>query len=302
MWVTAPLFLISNDIGTKIVTQLIIQSLLLSGLYALIAMGFMLIFSVGRVLNLAYGAYLMVGGYVYFYFSQTLGVPKVAAIFVAVMFGCLMGLLKYRLLVKPLKGDHVAIEISTLILAVVIQAGVVLMFGDSAKILLPIVPGVAQVAGASVTYNILFAAVTSWAILIGLYYFIRKSHIGRAMQAVSMDSKGAAISGVNPDGVNMITWGISGGLGALAGVFFASYTQLSPSMWVAPLIIAVAVVIVGGIGSIIGTLIVAHIIGTMEVVSVAVIAPELRGVFTMLLIIAVLLIRPQGLFGREEIS
>jgi branched-chain amino acid transport system permease protein len=169
-------------------------------------------------------------------------------------------------------------------------------------VLLPIVPGVLQIAGASVTYNILAAAIASWAILIALYVFIRKTHTGRAMQAVSMDKKGAAISGVNPDRINMITWGISGMLGAIAGVFFASYTQLSPSMWVAPLIIAIAVVIVGGIGSIIGTLVVAHIIGFMEVIAVALIAPELRGVFTMILIIAVLVIRPQGLFGREEIS
>jgi branched-chain amino acid transport system permease protein len=99
----------------------------------------------------------------------------------------------------------------------------------------------------------------------------------------------------------MITWGISGALGALGGVFFASYTQLSPSMWVAPLIIVVAVVIVGGIGSIMGTLIVAHIVGFMEVIVVALIAPELRGVFTMALIIGVLVLRPRGLFGREEL-
>lgn len=281
--------------------QIIVQGLLLSGLYALIAVGFTLIFSVGRILNLAYGAYLMIGGYVYFYFSQQLGLPVLAGVLLAAVVGCVAGLLKYQLLVRPLKGNHVAIEISTLILAVVLQAGIVLLFGDSAKVLLPIVPGVTQVAGASVTYNILAATIASWVILISLYLFIRKTHLGRAMQAVSMDKKGAAISGVNADRVNMITWGISGTLGAVAGVFFASYTQLSPSMWVAPLIIAVAVVIVGGIGSIIGTLIVAHIIGFMEIITVAVIAPELRGVFTMLLIIGVLVIRPQGLFGREEI-
>jgi len=281
--------------------QIIVQGLLLSGLYALIAVGFTLIFSVGRILNLAYGAYLMIGGYVYFYISQQLGLPVLAGVLLAAVVGCAAGLLKYQLLVRPLKGDHVAIEISTLILAVVLQAGIVLLFGDSAKVLLPIVPGVTQVAGASVTYNILAASIASWVILISLYLFIRKTHLGRAMQAVSMDKKGAAISGVNADRVNMITWGISGTLGAVAGVFFASYTQLSPSMWVAPLIIAVAVVIVGGIGSIIGTLIVAHIIGFMEIITVAVIAPELRGVFTMLLIIGVLVIRPQGLFGREEI-
>ena len=280
--------------------QILIQGLLLSGLYALIAMGFMLIFSIGRTLNLAYGAYLMVGGYVYFWLSQQLGLPKIVGIGGAVGIGVAMGLLKHRLIVKTLKGDHVAVEISTLILAVVLQAGVVLLFGDSSKILLPIVPGVVTVAGAQVTYNILTATVISWVVILALFVFIRRTHTGRAMQAVSMDAKGAAIAGVDPDRINLITWGISGALGALGGVFFASYTQLYPSMWVAPLIISVAVVIVGGIGSILGTLIVAHIVGFLEVIVVSVLAPELRGVFTMLLIIGVLVMRPQGLFGREE--
>lgn len=281
--------------------QILIQGLLLSGLYALIAVGFTLIFSVGRVLNLAYGAYLLVGGYAYFYFAQTLGLPKVAGVLLAGIFGCLLGLLKYQFLVRKLQGIHSAVEIATLILAVVLQSAVILIFGDSSKILLPIVPGVERVAGAAIPYSNLLAAVASWMILIGLYYFVRLTHIGRAMQAVSMDAKGAAISGIDSEQVNRITWGISGALGAIGGVFFASYTQLYPGMWVAPLIIAVAVVIVGGIGSIIGTLIVAHIVGFMEIIVSVWIAPELRGVATMVLIIGVLILRPQGLFGREEI-
>ena len=280
--------------------QIIIQGLLLSGLYALIAMGFMLIFSIGRTLNLAYGAYLMVGGYVYFWLSQQLGMPQVLGFIGAIFVGVLMGLLKHQFIVKPLKGDHVAVEISTLILAVVMQAGIVLVFGDSSKILLPIVPGVMRIAGATVTYSILTATIISWIIITILYLFVRRTHTGRAMQAVSMDKKGALISGIDSERINLITWGLSGGLGAIGGAFFASYTQLSPSMWVAPLIISVAIVIVGGIGSIIGTLIVAHIIGFLEVIVVSVWAPELRGVFTMLLIIAVLVMRPQGLFGRAE--
>ena len=281
-------------------TQILIQGLLLSGLYALIAMGFTLIFSIGRVLNLAYGAYLLIGGYTYFYFAQMLGMPKIAGVLLAAIVGCLMGLAKFRLIVKPLKGDHVAVEISTLILAVVLQAGVVLVFGDSSKILLPIIPGVNWATGTAIPYSNLVAAIASWVILISLYLFVRRTHTGRAMQAVSMDTKGAAISGIDADRINMITWGISGALGAIGGVFFASYTQLYPGMWVAPLIISVAVVIVGGIGSIIGTLIVAHIIGFMEI-GISVWNPELRGVFTMLLIIGVLILRPKGLFGREEL-
>ena len=281
--------------------EIIIQGVLLSGLYALIAVGFTLIFSVGRVLNLAYGSYIMVAGYIYFYFSQLLGLSPIIGVLLAGILGSCMGLIKYNLIVKPLKGDHIAVEISTLILAVVLQSTVILCFGNSAKILLPIIPGVIHIGNATVTFNVLAATIASWLILIGLYLFIKKTHIGRAMMAVSMDAKGASISGVDIDKINMITWGISGFLGAIAGVFFASYTQLSPTMWVAPLIIAIAIVIVGGIGSIIGTLVVAHIIGFMEIISVALISPQLRGVFTMLLIILVLVIRPKGLFGREEL-
>ena len=281
--------------------EILIQGLLLSGLYALIAVGFTLIFSVGRVLNLAYGSYIMIAGYVYFYFSQLLGLPPIVGLLLAGILGSCMGLLKYNLIVKPLKGDHIPVEISTLILAVILQSAIILYFGNSAKILLPIFQGVIHIGNATVTYNVLAASLVSWLILIVLFVFIRKTHVGRAMQAVSMDSKGASISGVNINKINMFTWGISGFLGAIAGVFFASYTQLSPSMWVAPLIIAIAIAIVGGIGSIIGTLVVAHIIGFMEIISVALISPQLRGVFTMLLVIIVLIIRPKGLFGREEL-
>ena len=282
-------------------TQIIIQGLLLSGLYALIAMGFTLIFSVGRVLNLAYGAYLMLGGYAFFFVSQELGAPKLIGVLAAGALGAALGAIKYYGIVRTLRGNHVAIEISTLILAVVVQAGVVLVFGDSSKILQPILPGVWQIGGASVTLNILTAAIASWVIIFGLWLFVTRTHTGRAMQAVSMDEKGAAISGVEPDRMNLIVWMLSGVMGAVAGVFFASYTQLYPGMWVAPLIISVAVVIVGGIGSIWGTLIVAHIIGFLEVISTAWIAAELRGVFTMALIILVLVIRPRGLFGRAEL-
>jgi len=286
---------------TQIFLQILIQGLLLSGLYALIAVGFTLIFSVGRVLNLAYGAYLMLGGYAFFWVSQTMGAPKLVGVAAAVALGALVGVLKYQGIVRRLKGNHVATEISLLILAVVIQAAVVLVFGDSSKILHPILSGVWRVAGAAVTLNMLTAAISSWVILTGLWLFVTRTHTGRALQAVSMDVKGAAISGIDPNRTNLITWGISGALGAVAGVFFASYTQLYPGMWVAPLIISIAVVIVGGIGSIWGTLVVAHIIGFMEVITTALIAAELRGVFTMVLIIVVLVLRPRGLFGRAEL-
>ena len=282
-------------------TSILVQGLALSGLYALVAVGFTMIFSVGRVLNLAHGVFLMLGGYAYYSAVQVLGISKAAGLVFAVLTGAAFGILAYAVLVRRLEDNPIAVEISTLILAVVIQALIVLVYTSAPKSMWPIVPGVLRFEGVFVSYNLLAAAAASWIVLGGLLVFVRRTRAGRAMRAVSMDRKGAVISGIDPHRTNLATWAISGALGALAGVFFATYTQLTPGMWVAPLIIAVAVVVVGGIGSIVGSLVVAHVIGFMETVTTTVIAAELRGVFTMVLVIAVLLIAPKGLFGREEL-
>ena len=281
--------------------QVIIQGFLLSGLYALIAVGFTMIFSVGRVLNLAYGVYIMLGGYVYYVAVQMLSLPKFPSFLLAGLAGIVFGVLTYLVLVKRLEKDPIAVEISTLILAVVMQAVIILIFSTAPRSMWPLVPGRFEVFGVSVLKNILFATAVSWVVLGSLMVFIHKTHIGRAIRAVSMDAKGAAVSGIDPHRINLVTWALSGVLGAIAGVFFATYTQLDPGMWVFPLITAVAVVIVGGIGSIIGSLIAAHIIGFMEVATTTWISADLRGVFTMALIIVVLIVAPKGLLGKAEL-
>ncbi len=281
--------------------QVIIQGFLLSGLYALIAVGFTMIFSVGRVLNLAYGVYIMLGGYVYYVAVQMLSLPKFPSFLLAGLAGIVFGVLTYLVLVKRLEKDPIAVEISTLILAVVMQAVIILIFSTAPRSMWPLIPGRLEVFGVSVLKNILFATAVSWVVLGSLMVFIHKTHIGRAIRAVSMDSKGAAVSGIDPQRISLVTWALSGVLGAIAGVFFATYTQLDPGMWVFPLITAVAVVIVGGIGSIIGSLIAAHIIGFMEVATTTWISADLRGVFTMLLIIVVLIVAPKGLLGKAEL-
>lgn len=281
--------------------QVIIQGFLLSGLYALIAVGFTMIFSVGRVLNLAYGVYIMLGGYVYYVAVQMLSLPKFPSFLLAGLAGIVFGVLTYLVLVKRFEKDPIAVEISTLILAVVMQAVIVLIFSTAPRSMWPLIPGRFEVFGVSILKNILFATAVSWVVLGSLMVFIHKTHIGRAIRAVSMDSKGAAVSGIDPQRISLVTWALSGVLGAIAGVFFATYTQLDPGMWVFPLITAVAVVIVGGIGSIIGSLIAAHIIGFMEVATTTWISADLRGVFTMALIIVVLIVAPKGLLGKAEL-
>lgn len=280
---------------------IIIQGFLLSGLYALIAVGFTMIFSVGRVLNLAYGVYIMLGGYVYYVLAQVLALPKIPSFLGAVLAGVAFGVLTYLFLVRRLEDNPIAVEISTLILAVVMQAVIILIFSPAPRSMWPLIPGVIHLFGVMISKNIFLAMIVSWLVLGALLVFVHKTQIGRAIRAVSMDTKGSLVSGIDPSRINIVTWALSGALGAIAGVFFATYTQLDPHMWVFPLITAVAVVIVGGIGSIMGSLVAAHIVGFLETITTSVIAPELRGVFTLLLIIVILIIVPKGLLGREEI-
>ncbi len=280
---------------------IIIQGFLISGLYALVAVGFTMIFSVGRILNLAYGVYIMLGGYAYYTLSQMLELSKVISLLGAIAVGIIFGIITYYGIVKRLLSNPIAVEISTLILAVVMQAVIILIYSPSPRAIWPIIAGISRVHGVIISWNIVFAMITSWVVLAGLLIFVRKTQLGRAILAVSMDTKGALLSGIDPERINILTWGLSGALGALAGVFFATYTQLDPTMWVSPLITAVAVVIIGGIGSIMGSLVAAHIVGFMETITTTMIAPELRGVFTLLLIIIILVVLPKGLFGKEEI-
>ncbi len=281
-------------------SAIIIQGFLISGLYALVAVGFTLIFSVGRVLNLAYGVYIMLGGYAYYTLAQVLELSKIVGLLGAILVGILFGIITYYVIVKRLLSNPIAVEISTLILAVVMQAVIVLIYSPAPRAIWPIVPGISRVHDVIISWNIVFAMLTSWIVLGALLIFIRKAQLGRAILAVSMDTKGALLSGIDPERINILTWALSGALGALAGVFFASYTQLDPTMWVSPLITAVAVVIIGGIGSIMGSLVAAHIVGFMETITTTLIAPELRGVFTLLLIIIILVILPKGLLGKAE--
>jgi branched-chain amino acid transport system permease protein len=279
---------------------IIIQGFLISGLYALVAVGFTMIFSVGRVLNLAYGVYIMLGGYAYYTLSQVLELSKVIGLLGAIAVGIIFGIMTYYGIVKRLLSNPIAVEISTLILAVVMQAVIILIYSPAPRAIWPIIAGISRVHDVIISWNIVFAMMTSWVVLAALLIFVRKTQLGRAIMAVSMDAKGALLSGIDPERINILTWGLSGALGALAGVFFATYTQLDPTMWVSPLITAVAVVVIGGIGSIMGSLVAAHIVGFMETITTTMIAPELRGVFTLLLIIIILVILPKGLFGKEE--
>ena len=279
--------------------NIVIPGLLISGLYALLAVGFTMVYGVGRVENLAHGAYAMVAAYVFYSASALLGLPQGVAFLVAILAGIGISLATYKGLVKRFSGNAVATFISTILLALVLQYVIDIIFSPAPRNLLPVIPGISQVLGVSVSNDLILAMILSWGCLGSLLFFVRRTHIGRAIRAISEDPKGAIVSGIDIERANLMTWVWAGALAALAGIFFGAYTHLIPGMWVYPLIMAFAIVIVGGLGSIEGSIIAAYIIGMSETAMTMLIAEQLRGVFGMAIMIVILVARPRGLLGKE---
>jgi branched-chain amino acid transport system permease protein len=280
------------------VEQILIQGALLSGLYALIALGFTMIYGVGRVLNLAHAGYVMVAAYIYYMVTYDLGLPVAAGFAIAIAISTGLAVGTYMGWVRRFLDNPTVVFVSTFIMALLLEHIMTLAFFRENINVPPIIEGMTQLMGHSFSNNLIAALIASWVCIIGVLLLVKRTHIGRAMRALAIDRKGAIISGINPDMVNLTTWALSGALAGVAGIFYGSYTFLVPHMWLLPLIFAFAIVIIGGLGSIEGTIIGAHIVGFMETTTVLAISEKLRDLPGLVIMIIVLVLRPKGLFGR----
>jgi len=278
--------------------QILIQGALLSGLYALIAMGFTMIFGVGRVLNLAHAGYVMVAAYAFYWATYMMGFPTAAGFAIAISISTGLALATFMGWVRHFLDNPTVVFVSTIILALIMEHIVTLAFFRENINVPPIVAGMTQVMGYSFSNNLIAAVIASWLCIAGVLFFIRRTHMGRAIRAMAQDRRGAIVSGINPYRVNLITWALSGALAGVAGIFWGSYTFLVPSLWVLPLVMSFAIVVIGGLGSIEGTIAAAHIVGFTETATVLAVNDKLRSVPGLVIMILVLVVRPKGLFGR----
>jgi len=278
--------------------QILIQGALLSGLYALISLGFTMIYGVGGVLNLAHAGYVMVAAYMYYMASYVLGLPIAASFAIAIGVSIGLAVATFMGWVRWFLYNPVVVFVSTIILALLLGHIMTLAFFRENINVPPVVEGVTPFMGYTFSNNLIAGVIVSWICIAIVLLFVRRTHMGRAMRALAMDRRGAIISGINPDMVNLTTWAISGALAGVAGIFYGSYTFLVPDMWVLPLIMSFAIVVIGGLGSIEGTLAGAHIVGFMETATVLAINDKLRSVPGLVIMIIVLVLRPRGLFGR----
>jgi branched-chain amino acid transport system permease protein len=279
--------------------DILVSGLINGGVYALLAIGFSLIFGVARIVNIAHTAFYMLASYALYGLLVIGGMPLVLAIPLAVVAVVALSLVCYKLVIEPVRQHESAVLIATIALALIFQESLLVSFGGSFLGIPNAVEGVTSILGVSVSYQRLIILCVVAITLAATWYLLNRTRLGLAIRAAANDQEIANLMGMNVNRVAMYTVGISVGLAAIAGVVVAPVFVVDPLMWLAPLVTMLAIVVLGGLGSLKGSLIGAFIIGYVEAITVFTVpaGSYLKGAVALSIMILVLLIRPEGLFG-----
>jgi branched-chain amino acid transport system permease protein len=281
------------------IVDILISGLIGGSMYALLAIGFSLVFGVARIVNIAHTAFYMLAAYAIYYGSSTLGIHPLGCMLVAVVLVTLCGLVAYRLLIDPIREHEAAVLIATIALATALQEIMLLLFSGDYLSVPSLVDGFVTLFGVKVFYQQLLTFVGVLLVLGALRLLLMKTRVGLAIRCTANDREVANLMGMNESRLAMITMGISVGLAALTGAVVVPLTIVNPHMWMHPLVMMMAVVVLGGLGSLKGSFVGAYILGFAEALVVFVVPAGsfLKGSVALSIMILVLLIRPEGLFG-----
>ncbi|MDZ7698153.1 MAG: branched-chain amino acid ABC transporter permease [Deltaproteobacteria bacterium] len=281
------------------IQNIVINGLINGSIYALLAIGFSLIFGVARIVNIAHTAFYMLAAYFIYVGFQYLGMSPYVAMPLAVLAVGVLAIICYKLFIDPIREHEAAVLIATIALAMVIQEALLIGFGGHYLGVPPLIQGYAEIVGVKVTYQHLLALTVALMALFGSWLFLMKTKLGLALRATAQDREVANLMGMNEARVAMLTMGISAMIAAIAGAIVVPLFVLDPHMWMHPLIMMLAIVVLGGLGSMKGSFVGAYIMAFAEVLVVFMVpmGSFLKGSVALSIMIVVLLIRPEGLFG-----
>jgi branched-chain amino acid transport system permease protein len=281
------------------ILDIIISGLINGSVYALLAIGFSLIFGVARIVNIAHTAFYMLAAYFIYYGTHRLGLNPALCMLVAIALVTLIGLISYRLFIDPIREHEAAVLIATIALALVFQEIMLIIFKGDFLGVPSLVEGYLVIFGVKVAYQQLLTFGVALLVLAAVWALLLKTRLGLAIRSTADDREVANLMGMNESKVAMITMGISVGLAAFSGAVIVPLTIVNPFMWMQPLIMMMAVVVLGGLGSLKGSFIGAYVLGFAESIVVFLIpmGAYLKDSVALSIMILVLLIRPEGLFG-----
>ncbi len=283
----------------------LINGVSLGSVYAIIALGYTMVYGIAKMLNFAHGDIIMVGGYVVLLAMVNTGLPPVAAIIVAMIVCTILGVLIERVAYRPLRNaaSPLAVLITAIGVSYFLQNVALLIFGANTKSFESVVKmnpisladGKLLITGESIV-----TIITCIVVMVILTLFIKKTKAGRAMVAVSEDKGAAQLMGINVNGTIALTFAIGSGLAALAGVLLCSaYPSLTPYTGAMPGIKAFVAAVFGGIGSIPGAMIGGILLGVIEILGKAYVSSQLADAIVFGVLIVVLLVKPTGILGKN---
>ena len=279
--------------------ELIVFTLTKGGVYALLAVGFSLIFGVARLINMAHTAFYMVAAYCIWYFSTQLGLGIIESGIIAVVIATLLGTLSYRFVIDRIREHHAAVLLVTLAIAIFFEQVMFMLFRGTYQTIPSYVSGFVEILGIRVpAQNMLTIGIVA-VIIVAIWLLLSKTKLGIAIRATAQDAEIANLMGISISRVLLITMGIATFLGAIAGVTRAPSIIITPTLWSPPLVTVMVIVVLGGLGSIKGSIIGAFIIGFVETLVLLKLpgGDYLATTFVLLAMVIVLVVRPGGLFG-----
>ena len=278
----------------------LISGVSLGSVYAIIALGYTMVYGIAKMLNFAHGDVIMVGGYVSLLAMSSLGLPWWVGALLAVVVCTVLGVVIEGLAYRPLRAaPSLAVLITAIGVSYFLQNMAQLLWGASPRSYTPIVSGSLSLGGLNISYISLMTIAMCIVIMVGLTLFTGRSRMGKAMRACSEDKGAAQLMGINVNRTISLTFAIGSALAAVAGVLLCSFnTSLMPTTGSMPGIKAFTAAVFGGIGSLPGALLGGILLGIIEALAKAYISTQLANSIVFAVLIIMLLVRPAGLLGR----
>ncbi len=281
----------------------VINGISLGSIYAIIALGYTMVYGIAKMLNFAHGDVIMVGAYVCFFMTSRYDMPAVVGVLLSMFVCTVLGIVIERLAYKPLRqATSLAVLITAIGMSYFLQNAAQLLWTSNPKVFKSVVGdgGIQLAEGLYVSHVTLVTIAVCVIIMIALTVFTGKSKMGKAMRACSEDKGAAQLMGINVNTTISITFAIGSALAAIAGVLLCSaYPNLVPTTGSMPGIKAFTAAVFGGIGSIPGALIGGVLLGIIEIFAKAYISTEISDAIVFAVLIVVLLVKPTGLLGKK---
>ncbi|MEG0591756.1 MAG: branched-chain amino acid ABC transporter permease [Coprobacillus sp.] len=283
------------------ITQ-VINGLSTGSMYALVAIGYTMVYGIAKMINFAHGEIIMVGAYIAFVVSTMLGMPVIVSVIASIIGCAILGMTIEKVAYKPLrKSGGLSVLITAIGVSYLLQNLFLIVFGSASITFPSFMPsGSIDFFGAKITYVSLLSLVLTSICTILLLLFINKTKLGKAMRAVSEDKGAAELMGINVNNTVSMTFAIGSGLGAIAGIIYGiSYSLINPYIGVMLGIKAFIAAVLGGIGSVPGAMVGGLLIGVAESITISYISSSFSDAVVFGILIFILLVKPAGLFGKN---